>query len=58
MVGVTGGYPKDQTLFENSGFTFSQFETKQDDYISQGKALVNFIRECWKQQANKLKGNG
>lgn len=58
MVGVTGGYPKDQTLFENSGFTFSQFETLKDDYINQGKELVNFIRECWKQQANKLKGNG
>lgn len=58
MVGVTGGYSKDKNSLENSGFTFSQFETMENDYINQGKKLVNFIRECWKKEAKRLEGNG
>ncbi len=57
MVGITGGYSKDKNSIENSGFTFSQFETLEEDFVSQGKSLVNLIRECWKKEANKVKGN-
>lgn len=53
MLGVAGGYSKNDNKFEPSGFTFSKFESVEEDFIKQAKEVVSMIRDYWKKQVNQ-----
>ena len=53
MIGISGGYSKDKITSITTGWTFSKFETVEEDFLKQGKDLVDFIRECWKKRATE-----
>ena len=48
MIGVAGGYPKNEITSRDCGWTFSKFETLEKDYQKQGRELVKFIQDYWK----------
>lgn len=47
MIGVSGGYQKDKITAKDTGWTFSNFELLNDDYLSQAKSLVEQIKGYW-----------
>ena len=53
MIGISGAYAKNTITAKTSGNTFSKFETIQDDFIKQGKEIVEFIEECWRKRAQE-----
>ena len=55
MIGVSGGYQKNEITSRDCGWTFSKFETLDKDYQKQGRELVKFIQDYWKKTATKEK---
>lgn len=53
MIGISGGYPKNEITARDCGWTFSKFETLEKDYQKQGRELVKFIQDYWKKVAEK-----
>ena len=53
MIGVSGGYPKNEITSRDCGWTFSKFETLDKDYQKQGRELVKFIQDYWKKAAKE-----
>lgn len=52
MIGVTGGFPKGIVTADNTGCTFSKFETIADDYINQAKEIVEMIMKYYQERTN------
>ncbi|MBO5349354.1 MAG: hypothetical protein J6A89_06010 [Clostridia bacterium] len=53
MIGISGGYERDKITSMTTGLTFSKFETLENDFMKQGKELVEFINEYWKRVASE-----
>ena len=53
MIGVAGGYPKNEITARDCGWTFSKFEILEKDYQKQGRELVKFIQDYWKNAAKE-----
>ena len=52
MIGVSGGYEKGKITAMDTGWTFSNFEVLNEDYLSQAKAMVDQIKNYWQNRAN------
>jgi hypothetical protein len=52
MIGVSGGYEKGKITARDTGWTFSNFELVNDDYIEQAKNMINQIKEYWESKTN------
>lgn len=48
MIGVSGGFYIDKISSQNTGHTFSNFETITDDYKKQAENIIKLISEHWK----------
>lgn len=53
MVGVTGGYLPNELSGEQTGHTFSKFETIGDDYKKQAMDIIKLISDYWRKEAGK-----
>ncbi|MDR0978384.1 MAG: hypothetical protein LBL91_00280 [Lachnospiraceae bacterium] len=54
MLGISGGFKKEDFTAQNTGITFSKFETVTQDFLKQGNELIEFIMNYWKERAKKL----
>ena len=52
LLGIVGGYETDKITARNSGYTFSKFDTVEEDWKKQAEELAAFIYDHWK---SKLK---
>ena len=51
MIGVAGGYDKDAISDNETGHTFSDFETIGDNYKEQAMGIIQMISDYWKRAA-------
>ena len=51
MQGVAGGYDKDVISDNETGHTFSNFETIGDNYKEQAMGIIQMISDYWKRAA-------
>ena len=52
MIGVSGGYSKGKITAQDTGWTFSNFETVNDNYLEQAQAMVDQIKGYWENRVN------
>lgn len=52
MIGISGGFEKDKITSENTGFTFSKFQTINENYKKQAEEIIELISEHWKNYKN------
>lgn len=50
MIGIAGGFEKDKLTTEDTGNTFSTFETIRSDYKKQAEDIIKLVNERWKEQ--------
>lgn len=48
MIGVSGGFYKDKISSQNTGHTFSNFETITENYKNQAEEIIALISNHWK----------
>ncbi len=51
MIGVTGGYEKGKLTTNDTGLTFSEFESITDDYEAQAKKIIDNMMKYWMERA-------
>ena len=52
MIGISGGYDKEKITAKDTGWTFSNFDVLNEDYLSQAKTMVNQIISYWQNRNN------
>ena len=52
MIGISGGYEKGKITACDTGWTFSNFELVNDNYINQAKSMVEQIKGYWENRNN------
>ena len=52
MIGVSGGYPKGKITSKDSGWTFSNFDLVESDYLPQARRMVEQIKGYWQNREN------
>ena len=50
MIGVAGEYPKGKITSQDTGWTFSNFETLSDNCLEQAQLMINQIKSYWEQR--------
>lgn len=56
MIGVAGGYSKDRLSDNQTGHTFSKFDSIEADHEKQAIEVIELIAGYWKKRAEGLKG--
>ena len=50
MIGIAGGFEKDKLTTEDTGTTFSTFETIGPNYKKQAEKIINLIEVEWREK--------
>lgn len=53
MIGISGGFDKSKISTQNTGNTFSKFETIAEDYKTQAEDIIKLISNHWKNRASE-----
>ena len=53
MIGISGGYETGKFTQTTNGYTFSKFETVEEDFERQAKEIMELIETHWKQRAQQ-----